>query len=173
MMRLLRSVYASAAMTWLMALPAAAYAATREHASVWLHASAFAVYTIGSLICHQLPQRSFHLWGAQLPVCARCTGIYCGAAIVALAAAARVSASSRRGFDAVRGVRLDAVRGVRRHASPEDAARVRRLVILAATPTLATLAYEWMTGIVPSNGIRFAAGLPLGCVVSWLVLRVN
>ena len=34
-----------------------------------------------SLVCHQLPARSFHLWMPSLPVCARCTGIYLGAAI--------------------------------------------------------------------------------------------
>ncbi len=38
------------------------------------------VYGVGSLICHQLPERSYHLWAAQMPVCARCAGIYFGAA---------------------------------------------------------------------------------------------
>ena len=37
-----------------------------------------AVYGVGSFICHQLPDRSFHLAGFQLPVCARCMGIYAG-----------------------------------------------------------------------------------------------
>jgi len=40
---------------------------------------AAAVYLIGSHICHQQADRSFHLFGAQLAVCARCTGIYIGA----------------------------------------------------------------------------------------------
>ena len=29
--------------------------------------------------CHCRPDRSFHLHGRQFPVCARCTGILCGA----------------------------------------------------------------------------------------------
>ncbi|HEY0082681.1 MAG TPA: DUF2085 domain-containing protein [Pyrinomonadaceae bacterium] len=33
----------------------------------------------GSWWCHQLPARSPHLWGAQLPLCWRCTGILVGA----------------------------------------------------------------------------------------------
>jgi len=39
---------------------------------------AAAAYLAGSLVCHQLPERSFHLGAAQLPVCARCLGIYAG-----------------------------------------------------------------------------------------------
>jgi uncharacterized membrane protein len=38
------------------------------------------VYAAGSVICHQLPERSFFLDGRQLPVCARCTGLYLSAA---------------------------------------------------------------------------------------------
>ena len=38
------------------------------------------LYAIGSVICHQRPERSFHLDAVQLPVCARCLGIYVGAA---------------------------------------------------------------------------------------------
>ena len=34
------------------------------------------VYAAGSIICHQLPERSFFVDGRQLPVCARCTGLY-------------------------------------------------------------------------------------------------
>ncbi len=33
---------------------------------------------IGSAVCHQMAERSFILEGKQLPVCARCTGIYSG-----------------------------------------------------------------------------------------------
>ena len=34
------------------------------------------IYEISGLICHQLPERSIFIGGAQLPLCARCTGIY-------------------------------------------------------------------------------------------------
>jgi uncharacterized membrane protein len=36
---------------------------------------------IGYAICHQIPDRSFHMDGHKLPLCARCTGTYLGAAI--------------------------------------------------------------------------------------------
>jgi uncharacterized membrane protein len=36
---------------------------------------------VGYAICHQIPGRSFHIDGHQLPLCARCTGIYLGALI--------------------------------------------------------------------------------------------
>ena len=53
------------------------------------------VYALGSRICHQRPERSFHLFAAQLPVCARCVGIYAGAAIGSLLAQPR---TVRRNF---------------------------------------------------------------------------
>ena len=36
-------------------------------------------YATGAVVCHQIPGRSFFLDGRQLPVCARCTGLYLGA----------------------------------------------------------------------------------------------
>jgi uncharacterized membrane protein len=36
---------------------------------------------IGYSICHQIPERSFHLGDHQLPLCARCTGTYIGVAL--------------------------------------------------------------------------------------------
>jgi uncharacterized membrane protein len=36
------------------------------------------LYMMFSPLCHQIPGRSFFLSGIQLPVCARCTGIYLG-----------------------------------------------------------------------------------------------
>jgi hypothetical protein len=41
------------------------------------------MYTAGSVICDQIPERRFHLAGFQIPVCARCLGIYAGAALAA------------------------------------------------------------------------------------------
>ncbi len=34
-----------------------------------------------ALVCHQRPERSFWIFGAPVAVCARCLGIYLGAAI--------------------------------------------------------------------------------------------
>ncbi len=34
---------------------------------------------VGYAICHRLPERSFHLGGRQLPLCARCSGTFLGA----------------------------------------------------------------------------------------------
>jgi hypothetical protein len=54
------------------------------------------IYAFGSLICHQRPERSFHLAGAQLPVCARCLGIYMGVAIGSIVATASELYTTRR-----------------------------------------------------------------------------
>lgn len=68
-----------------------AYALTLAGTLIWLAAIALApylesrgsrasglVYGVFAPICHQLPSRSFHLWGFPLAVCGRCTGIYLG-----------------------------------------------------------------------------------------------
>ena len=34
------------------------------------------IWRIGGYLCHQMPERSFFIRGVQLPVCARCTGVY-------------------------------------------------------------------------------------------------
>lgn len=39
------------------------------------------VSSLGAVICHQLPERSFFWNGEQLPVCARCAGLYVSAAV--------------------------------------------------------------------------------------------
>ncbi|MFZ1702186.1 MAG: DUF2085 domain-containing protein [Pyrinomonadaceae bacterium] len=36
------------------------------------------LYSFFSLICHQLPDRSFHIAGEQFGVCSRCFGVYFG-----------------------------------------------------------------------------------------------
>jgi uncharacterized membrane protein len=47
-------------------------------------AVAASIYKIFSFVCHQIPERSFHLAGHQFAVCSRCTGLYAGFAIAAL-----------------------------------------------------------------------------------------
>ena len=46
--------------------------------------SALAIYEIFSYLCHQLPERSFHIEDHKFAVCSRCTGIYFGFALSVL-----------------------------------------------------------------------------------------
>jgi len=45
---------------------------------------AAAIYKTFSFVCHQIPERSFHIAGYKFAVCSRCTGLYSGFAIAAL-----------------------------------------------------------------------------------------
>jgi hypothetical protein len=80
---LLRRALLAGAIVWAAVIPLAAFAATRPEGVPSAYGFALAVYSMGRVVCHQLPVRSFRLWGAALPVCARCTGIYAGAALAA------------------------------------------------------------------------------------------
>jgi len=156
---ILRRAFIAGAVVWAAMLPAAAFAASRPApASAW-YGFAFVVYGAGSVLCHQLPARSFHLWATQLPVCARCTGIYAGGAIAAVVSVVRLKPDATY-F----------------HATYVGADRTRRARLLLATafvPTAATLAFEWTTGQAPSNAVRALAGLPLGAAVVWIMAGVN
>lgn len=115
--------------------------------AVMLGAPASALtYAFGSLICHQQPERSFHVAAAQLPVCARCLGLYAGAAIGAV---------------------LLLLPGPL--AGSASTSSLRRLVSIAAVPTLVTWLAEVAGAWSPGNAVRFAAALPLGAVVALTV----
>src|SRR5437660_412435 len=45
---------------------------------------ASAIYKTFSFLCHQIPERSFHIAGYQFAVCSRCTGLYSGFAFATL-----------------------------------------------------------------------------------------
>jgi uncharacterized membrane protein len=105
------------------------------------------LYALGSRICHQLPERSFHLFAVQLPVCARCTGLYAGAAAGLLL---MLSASIRE--------RLF-------QCSP------RTLLLAGALPTVTTILIEWSGAWAGANDVRAAAGVPLGLAVAFVVAR--
>ena len=102
------------------------------------------VYVAGSHICHQRAERSFHIDGRQMPVCARCTGLYVSAAAaIPFALVAATTIPSRRS---------------------------RTILVLAALPTLVTWALEYW-GLAPfSNVARAVAALPLGFAAAWLVI---
>src|SRR5262245_6692447 len=70
---------AAGACTWVFFL----LAAPLQAAGLTLSA---ATYAVGSLICHQQAARSFHIGAAQIPVCARCLGLYAGVAVGAVVA---------------------------------------------------------------------------------------
>ncbi len=146
----LRAAFVAAVVAWAALLVVAPWLASRPHASPIASAVILSVYGIGSLVCHQLPQRSYQLWTSQMPVCARCAGIYAGAVIGAVAGIFRLMPGGWPGS-----------------ASGRDA---RIALALAAVPTLATLLYEWATGEMPAHAIRAAAGVPLGLVVARLVV---
>jgi uncharacterized membrane protein len=103
-------------------------------------------YALGSLICHQRPERSFHVSAAQVPVCARCAGLYAGAAI---------------------GSVLAMVAGRRSNPSMY---RWRTVLLAAAVPTAATWIAEAAGVAAPWNAVRAVAALPLGTAVAWVVV---
>lgn len=131
------------AAAWLLLLVAAPFLTTPV---------AGALYAAGALICHQLPDRSFHLQGSQLPVCARCLGLYGGAAMGSVAGAVALGRwLVRRPLAWTRSVKW-LVTGA------------------AAAPTVATFALEWGFGWPMSNGVRAIAALPLGFAVAFVVV---
>jgi len=169
-MSALTRTFAILAIAWAILVPVAAFASSRTPPVSFEFggALAVAVYRIGSLICHQRPERSFYLFGVPLPVCARCTGIYAGAALTAMAVAVRGAGAGRHSkadttSDGVRANRSDVRPGV------VDA---RRLLFVSALPTVATLVYEWSTAQMPTHWIRAMSSLPLGVVVAWIVCTV-
>ena len=103
------------------------------------------VYQAGALICHQRPERSFHLLGIQLPVCARCIGLYASGAIGAVAACALVNG---------------------RRAMPD----ARVMLAAAAVPTAVTLLCEWTGLWYPSGAARAVAAIPLGLAGAWVLV---
>lgn len=133
---------AAAAGAWVALLVVAPYA------PAWLGA---VLYGAGSLMCHQMPDRSFHLAGYQLPVCARCLGLYAGGAVGAVAAA------------------WTAGRGGSFQRLPRDRRRIRVVLAAAALPTALTWLAESVGLWHPSNLARALAGVPLGAAVGLVV----
>jgi uncharacterized membrane protein len=113
-------------------------------------AAAAMLYAVGSLICHQLPDRSFHLAGAQLPVCARCLGLYAGGAAGALAWMVVVSRRAERW--------------------PREQALA--VLAVAALPTAVTAGAAIMGVGDPSNVWRAVWAVPLGFAGGLIVAAV-
>jgi uncharacterized membrane protein len=135
----LPAAVAACALAWVVALAAA---------PVLPAPIAAVLYAMGSLICHQLPERSFHLQSFQLPVCARCFGLYAGGAAGSMAVAF--------------------VRPLRGRV----ASSTSRFLITgaAAIPTLATVLLEHGLGWPLSNETRALAAVPFAAAVAVIVV---
>ena len=146
----MRLALASAAILWFAAIVAAPLAIDSTHAATATGAAC--VYMTGSFVCHQRPERSFSLGGRQMPVCARCAGLYAASAIAAPLALLVLAHAGG--------------------ASSMPAARARWLALLAALPTIVTWLIEHLGFVHLSNTARFVAALPLGAAVTWLLMGV-
>ena len=114
-------------------------------------------YAAGSLVCHQLPTRSFRLGAAQYPVCARCAGLYLGALVGGIAWAL---------FGGVRRPRGRAAQWLSHGGA-------RRVLLYSAVPTAVSLALAWAGLWDASNAWRAVSALPLGAAAAAIVVAVS
>jgi len=119
-----------------------------------MHLLATLIFTIGGVICHQRPERSFFLEGQQFPVCARCTGLYVSGV---------VGLMSWFGWKLAR-------RWRRIEIDPRVALRV---LILAAVPTVVSVATGTMGWWDGSNVTRALLAIPLGVSAGAIVAAVS
>ncbi len=111
------------------------------------------IYSIGGVICHQIPDRSFFWAGQQLPVCARCTGLY---------------VSGTLGLIAWIAIKT----GRRWRPLAIDPRVALRLLAIAAIPTALSLA-AGLTGLWDgSNVTRALLAMPLGGSAGAIVAAV-
>jgi len=134
------AVLTVAALAWVTLVVTAPMALSRGR----LPGLTLAAYQAGALVCHQRPDRSVRLAGVQMPVCARCFGLYAaGAAGVAFAWFKRRRLSS---------------------------ATARLALAVGAAPIVLTVALEWTGAIATTNVSRMLTGLPLGFAAGLVVI---
>jgi uncharacterized membrane protein len=144
MHRTLAAALAAGALLWSAAIALAPLALASQSPSI--AAPAAFLYQAAGLICHQRPERSFHLAGVQLPVCGRCAGLYFAAAAAVLPAWLLP-------------------------IGPGGARQTRTILAIAAAPTAATFALELAGLLFPSNLTRALCAAPLGAAAAWIFIR--
>jgi uncharacterized membrane protein len=112
------------------------------------------LYAIGSVVCHQLPERSFFWGDRQFPVCARCTSLYLSGSLGLIA-----------------WVAIKWLRGWR--ARPVEPARAARLFVAAASPTALSVALGISGFWDGSNSSRAVLAVPLGLTAGAIVAAVS
>ena len=103
------------------------------------------IYKVFSFVCHQIPERSFHLAGHQFAVCSRCTGLYAGFAVATL------------------------IYPLAHSLTRTDAPR-RRWLILAAVPLLIDFSLTYFGFWSNTHLTRFSTGALLGAVAVFYVM---
>lgn len=112
---------------------------------------------IGYAVCHQIAERSFHAHDHQLPLCARCMGLYLGV---------------------LTGIAVFAARGRLRGARLPGVSVLAVMVVLGATYALDGLnsylsIFEFYTPVyAPHNTLRLLTGLAFGLGMITVVLPV-
>ena len=145
MPRFLAILLTAGAVVWTATLFLSPFALLGTHPQ--LVSAAVFIYEGAGRICHQRSERSFHIAGVQLPVCARCTGLYVSGAAGAVAA----WLGSRR--------------------LPAPPRHTRAVLAAAAIPTALTVGLE-LTGLAhPSNTMRALSAIPLGAAAGWVFIR--
>src|SRR4051812_8161347 len=159
----IRLAFGALALLWPAALAAATRIAALPQRGDAAYLLSAAVYFSAGLLCHQRPERSFYLWGTQFPVCARCAGIYAGAALGVIAELVRLKPQLvRLKADATsHAIRPAATSAFRRSSAFAAFARAfsrtspdSGILLAASIPALLTLVAEWTTGVTPANWIR-------------------
>jgi uncharacterized membrane protein len=104
-------------------------------------------YAIGAVVCHQLPERSFHLAGVQLPVCARCVALYVGGAIGLILWIVWRAPATRQSF--------------------------RRAIVVLGAPAVITYGMNIVGAWDATNAVRAIASAPLGLALGAVVAAVT
>lgn len=118
-------------------------------------------YVVGAMVCHQRPERSFHMAGAQMPVCARCTALYVGGA-AGLVGWLALGAGGRR---------RRATRAVGNAALVR--ARFTSAILVLGVPIVVSVAAAALGVWDASNALRASLSAPLGVALGAALAAVT
>ena len=138
--RLVWAITATIAVALVTMIVAAPLAQASQHQQF-----ASAIYKTFSFVCHQIPERSFHLAGYKFGVCSRCTGLYSGFALAALI--------------------YPLVRSLRQTETPSIV-----WLFLAAVPLVIDFSLGYFSIWQNNHASRFATGALLGSVAVFYIL---